>query len=64
MLGLSKQQAAAVFQLFEKRKNDAKSKSGNTKSISKKTTLDDEMKKILRPKQYKIYYNETRQGNS
>ncbi|MBW1297890.1 hypothetical protein [Aquimarina litoralis] len=63
-LGLSKQQAAAVYQLFEKRKNDARSKSGNSRSISKKTTLDDEMRKILRPKQFKIYYSETRQGNT
>ncbi len=61
-LGLSKQQAAAVYSLFEKRKSTAKS--GKAKSISNQTTLDDEMKKILRDTQYKIYYKETRQGRT
>ncbi|WP_299444243.1 hypothetical protein [uncultured Aquimarina sp.] len=62
MLGLSKQQQAAVYQLFEKRKNNAKSGSGN--AISKGESLDKEMEKLLRPKQYKIYYRETRQGRT
>ncbi|MDH7447789.1 hypothetical protein [Aquimarina sp. 2201CG14-23] len=62
MLGLSKQQQSAIYQVFEKRKNNAKSE--NSKAISKKGTLDDQMKKILRPEQYKIYYKETRQGRT
>ncbi|KAA1242125.1 hypothetical protein [Aquimarina sp. RZ0] len=60
-LDLSQQQQNVLFQLFEKRKNKS---SSNAKSISKKTTFYDEMKKILSPKQYEIFYKEITEGRS
>lgn len=62
MLGLSKQQQAAVYQIFDKRKNNAKSES--SKAISKQVTLNEQMQSVLRPEQYKIYYRETTEGRN